>query len=212
MANLRLSIFYKLLKPFSDRHREKRMQMFFSFLSGCHVINPRILDLGGDPIIWGFVSKPLEITILNLPGVVNHAKNTIHSIKYLEGDACDVAQFSDNAFDIVFSNSVIEHVGDHLNQERFAQEVHRLAKYHWVQTPSKYFPIEAHCGMPFWWYWPTSLRKFFISRWRQKLPNWTEMIEGTTVLSKMRLQELFPSSKIKIERTLGFIKSYIAHN
>ena len=210
--HLRLNFFYKLLKPFSDKYRANRMQRLTDFLAERELSHPRILDLGGQPGIWAFVERPLEITILNLPGIIVPAEQTIHTIEYVEGDACNVSQYEDGSFDLVFSNSVIEHVGDDINQERFAKEVYRLAKYHWIQTPSKYFPIEAHCGMPFWWFWPQVLRQSFIMRWKEKTPKWTEMVEGTRVLSKQRLKELFPNSQINTEWSLGFIKSYIAHN
>ncbi|NJK36721.1 MAG: class I SAM-dependent methyltransferase [Oscillatoriales cyanobacterium RM1_1_9] len=45
----------------------------------------------------------------------------------LEGDACEVLDFSDNSFDLVFSNSVIEHVGSLERQTVFAQNVQRLS-------------------------------------------------------------------------------------
>ena len=212
LKHLRLNFFYKLLKPFSDKHRANRMRKFSDFLTQCNLSNPRILDLGGQPGIWAFVDRPLNITILNLPGITVPTEQTIHTIEYVEGDACNVSQYGEASFDIVFSNSVIEHVGDDLNQERFAKEVHRLARYYWIQTPSKYFPIEAHCGMPFWWFWPKWLRAAFILRWREKTPKWTEMVEGTRVLSKQRMKELFPRSEITTERAIGFVKSYIAHN
>ncbi len=72
------------------------------------------------------------------------------------------------------------------------------------------FPIEAHCGMPFWWLYPESLRQYFISRWRRKLPAWTEMIEGTRVLGTNQLQALFPNATVTTERLLGVPKSYVA--
>lgn len=199
-----------MLGPFSDRRRRKRMEMFTCFLADCGIKNPRILDLGGQPEIWENMMQPVEITIINLPGIVVEKDVSIHEITYIEGDACNVDQYKDNSFDIVFSNSVIEHVGDVSKQQDFAKEVHRLAQYFWIQTPSKYFPLEAHCGMPFWWYWPKSLRQRIIKRWSKKLPAWTEMVEGTTVLSREQMEELFPSAIIKTERTFGFVKSYIA--
>jgi Methyltransferase domain len=212
LAHFRLHNFYRWLKPFSEKHRAQRMQKFLEFLGSCQVNNPKILDLGGHPTIWEFINIPLDITILNLPGHIVHSECAIHHLTYVEGDACNVSEYKDISFDLVFSNSVIEHVGGDTNQEKFAHEVQRLAKYHWVQTPSKYFPIEAHCGMPFWWFWPESLRRAFIARWRLKTPKWTEMVEGTTVLTKQRIQKLFPDSEIFTEKSFGFTKSYIAHS
>ena len=133
-----------------------------------------ILDLGGLPGIWQSVSERLDLTLLNLPGSVDRDLSSHHTIRYVEGDACCVAEFGERAFDTVFSNSVIEHVGSVENQEAFAAEVRRLGKSYWVQTPAKWFPIEAHCGMPLWWFYPHWLRNRLLKSWRRKLPEWTK--------------------------------------
>jgi hypothetical protein len=112
--------------------------------------NSNILDLGGQPMIWSSVKVRLNITILNLPGMAQQHYASHHNLTYVEGDACHVTRFADESFDLVFSNSVIEHVGDEGKQAQFANEVRRLGRSYWVQTPSKYFPVEAHTGMPFW--------------------------------------------------------------
>jgi len=50
--------------------------------------------------------------------------------------------FRDGSFDIVFSNSVIEHISSPEDQQRFADEVRRTGRAYWVQTPDYRFPIE----------------------------------------------------------------------
>jgi hypothetical protein len=170
-----------------------------------------VLDLGGQPMIWDSVPTQLELTILNRPGVARKNAASLHKIRYVEGDACKVEGLEEQSFDCIFSNSVIEHVGGPYRQAEFAREVRRLGKSYWVQTPSKWFPIEAHCGMPFWWFYPAKLRNYFISRWRQNLPVWTEMVAETTVLTKADLRRLFPEATILVERFLGIPKSYVAY-
>ena len=171
----------------------------------------KILDLGGQPSIWDFINTPLDITCLNLPGIATVAHTTHHQITYVEGDACSMPHYAFGDFDLVFSNSVIEHVGCHEKRLQFANEVLRLSSKYWIQTPSKYYPIEAHCGMPLWWFYPQSLRSYFISKWKKKLPDWTEMVETTTFVSSSELQNIFPSSTIKYEWVL-FPKSLIAYS
>lgn len=205
---LRVKVFTGLMRPFAARSRMKRMRMFGGLMGVAEGMP--VLDLGGQPMIWDSLPLRLDITILNLPGVAETATASHHSIRYVEGDACEVVGFDDKQFDIVFSNSVIEHVGPAHKQAGFAREVRRLGKAYWVQTPSKWFPIEAHCGMPFWWFYPPGLRRYFIARWRRKLPAWTEMVEATRVLTKADLQRLFPEATIRVERVLGIPKSYIA--
>ena len=170
-----------------------------------------IIDLGGLPKIWDAIPQALRLTILNLPGAAAVDAKSHHKISYVEGDACQVSEFGDRAFDTVFSNSVIEHVGAADKRAAFAHEVRRLGKAYWVQTPSRWFPIEAHCGMPFWWFYPASARRYFIERWRKKIPNWARMVEETTVLTKSEMRTLFPEAKILVERKYGMPKSYIAY-
>ncbi len=185
------------------------MKEFLSLMS----VRPgtTVLDLGGHPNSWDAVPYPLEITILNLPGRIQPVERTHHTVSYVEGDACEVDGVRDGEFEIVFSNSVIEHVGSDDRQRAFASEVRRVGRKFWVQTPSKWFPIEAHCGMPFWWFYPEYLRRAFLRGWRKKLPAWTEAIENTRVLTRRQLIDLFPEAKIKVERFAGLSKSYVVY-
>jgi len=206
----RFDTFRRFLGPFSQKMRSARMRRLESALR----LEPdmRILDLGGQPDIWNHVETPLNITILNLPGVAAPAPAASkHQFAFVEGDACNVSSCADNSFEVVFSNSVIEHVGDEAKQQAFASEVRRLAAKYWVQTPSIWFPIEAHTGMPFWFFMPEALRNRFIRDWEKKLPDWTEMVKGTTVLSKRQMQDYFPDGEILTERKFGFPKSYIVY-
>jgi len=206
---LRVHTFYAVMRPFSARARQRRMQLFARLMRAA--AGTSILDLGGEPEFWNSFGARLEIIVLNLPGIAKTEVSSHHAMRCIVGDACNVVGFADRQFDIAFSNSVIEHVGPAAKQEAFAHEVRRLGKSYWVQTPSRWFPIEAHCGMPFWWFYPAVVRKFFLERWRRKLPSWTEMVEGTTVLARRDLKRLFPEATIVIERFCGIPKSYIAY-
>ena len=58
-------------------------------------------------------------------------------------------EFTTGEFDVVFSNSVIEHVGDFDDQRRMADEVRRVGRRFFVQTPNRWFPLEVHTRLPF---------------------------------------------------------------
>ncbi|MDJ0662243.1 MAG: class I SAM-dependent methyltransferase [Crocosphaera sp.] len=177
-----MSLFQEIIKPYSGM---------------------KVLDVGGTPSIWDYIETPLQITCLNLPSPKPQPKyESHHSIKLVDGDGCNMQEFNSGDFDLIFSNSVIEHVGDIDKQEQFAKEILRLSGKsgnYWVQTPCKVFPIEAHTGMLFWWYYPDSVRKYFISRWSQKLPAWTEMVKHTTIIHKETLESLFPNGSMITE-------------
>jgi hypothetical protein len=210
--HLRLKLFYQFMHPYAARKRRQRSQWFVDVMNIQRNMN--IIDLGGSPTIWEHISVPLNITLVNIQYEDNdrlHAERIRqHKFQFIQGDACRV-KFQSNSFDLAFSNSVIEHVGDEHKRAAFAGEIRRLAARYWVQTPSKYFPIEAHTGMPFWWYYPEGLRSTLKQKWSETIPEWTKMIEGTTVLEWQELQRLLPESRILTERTFGIAKSYIAY-
>lgn len=200
----------KLKDPFSRQQRRKRMDLFIQKmgLRG----GERILDMGGVASFWQDCPLPLEITIINLPGSgLYDNPNPIHTVTYVEGDACNMPFIANMSYDIAFSNSVIEHVGPACNQLAFAREVQRVAPRYWVQTPSIWFPIEAHTYMPFWWAYPEPIKQGLIARWKRKLPAWTEMIEGTTVIKRSAFQQMFPKAAIWTEYFSGFPKSYVVY-
>lgn len=170
-----------------------------------------ILDVGGRPEIWSSVPETLNITFLNLPGEAGAEVPTHHRATFVEGDGCSMPQFSSQSFDIVFSNSVIEHVGPFERQRAFAEEVKRIGRAYWVQTPAIWFPIEAHTGMPLWWFYPQGLRDFFFDRWRPSLPAWTESMRDTRIVTLDTLKGLFASSSLWIERFAGIPKSYAVY-
>lgn len=205
---LRLKAFQAVLGPFSARQRERRMRLLSETVELRDGLS--VLDLGGQPHIWASIPQRLDITIVNLDGIADTDHGTHHNIRYLVGDACALEGVDDRSYDLVFSNSVIEHVGDADKRKAFAAEVLKRGLPYWVQTPSIFFPIEPHCGMPLWWLYPKALKRKMIERWRVTLPVWTEMVEGTTVVSKRELSELFGGARIETERFLGWPKSYIA--
>lgn len=69
--------------------------------------------------MMGFVNEPdIHITLLNLYPVQTKYPNFTSVV----GDGTDLKQFGDGEFDVVFSNSVIEHVGTFANQQRMSQQ------------------------------------------------------------------------------------------
>jgi trans-aconitate methyltransferase len=171
----------------------------------------RIIDLGGTPWMWELIDHDFDVTLVNLTNefAANLPDKTCYH--YVEGDATNLRdQYADNHFDVVFSNSVIEHVGDAAHQASFASEVKRLAPAYWIQTPSDHFPIEPHTHIPYYFKLPKAVTDRLIKSWRKELPVWTEMIEGTTVLPRKRMVELFPEASMFTERKFGFEKSYAA--
>lgn len=87
------------------------------------------------------------------------------SIPYVRGDATELP-FEDGAFDVVYSNAVIEHVGGHEAQRRFVAEALRVAPRVFVTTPNRWFPVEVHTRLPLvhWLPEPIAHRAYELAR------------------------------------------------
>lgn len=195
-------------QSFVQNWRTQRLLTFLSFVKPPK--QAKIIDLGGSSYMWDLLDHDFEITIVNLPdGLKEDKALSCSRYNHVAGDATDLRSiFADKSFDLVYSNSVIEHVGDAEKQRAFANEVHRLADAYWIQTPSIHFPIEIHTAVPFYWQLPQGKRDRLIQSWETKLPAWTEMIKELRVLTKAQMQELFPDANIYIERKFLLEKSY----
>ena len=206
MTSMHRNLFWSLKEKIQPSLRTKRMKKFISLFS--LQANMRICDLGGATGIWDYVLVPLDITIVNLPNFpVVERPQTRHRFTLICGDATHLPELADNSFDLVFSNSVIEHVGDASQRYKFATEARRLAPSYFVQTPSIWFPLEPHSGVPFSWFLPRGVRALMHRNWAKSVPGWNEMIEGTTVISVQELKRLFPDGDLLVERWFGFPKS-----
>jgi hypothetical protein len=166
----------------------------------------RILDLGGTPDLWTRFPNDFRITMVNLKAPADAVPTK--QLEFVEGDATDLGRlFADRTFDVVFSNSVIEHVGGATKRAAFVREVKRHAPAYWVQTPSQYFPIEPHSGVPFFFQLPSTLRDKKIAKWAETMPEWTDMIRGTVSVPRREMAALFDGDPHYIERVFGIAKS-----
>lgn len=143
--------------------RARRFELFLRELKPS--LTQTLLDVGGYPGTW--TDHPMavgQIDCLNVHKVGWNAQSApSHRIRMLLGDGCRLTM-PDKSYDIVFSNSVIEHVGDWNSQVAFAAEVRRVGNGLWVQTPAREFPIEPHYLAPFIHYLPQSVQKRVV-RW-----------------------------------------------
>jgi hypothetical protein len=135
----------------------------------------------------------------------------------MAGDARDLRSLSDMSFDLVHSNSVIEHVGRWADMEAMAHEVRRLAPGYFVQTPYFWFPIEPHCRTAFFHWMPESTRVSMLMRrprghWAKaaNVRDAMRQIQSATLLDYRMLATLFPDARIHRERFLGLTKSLVA--
>ncbi len=202
------------------RFRAKRQADFEVFFFRTFSKNEpiRILDLGGTAYFWEKSNIPdlpnVSITLLNL-----YLETSKHPhIETIMGDATELIDFKANEFDLVFSNSVIEHLYTKANQQKMATEIQRVGKYYFIQTPNKHFPVEAHYALPFAQYMPKSWVYFILTQTKlSRLQKWEkdaakQYLEEIRLITEPEMKDLFPNSLIYKEKLMGLIKSISAHN
>lgn len=180
-----------------------------------------IIDLGGTKQYWGIVSNQylvehnVTITIVNLSD--NIASENQGVFKFVEGDACKLNHFQDKSFDIAHSNSVVEHVGDWVRMIKFAEELKRVSRLYFCQTPNYWFPIEPHCLTPFFHWIPKPTRLWLVGRFQ--LGHWDKassisdavyIVESARLLNRKMFRALFSDADIVTERYFCLPKSFIA--
>jgi hypothetical protein len=153
------------------------------------------------------------VTLLNIAHQPTSGSRFLSAI----GDARAMPEYGNGAFDVVFSNSVIEHVGDYESQRRMANEIQRIGKRYFVQTPNKRFPIEPHFLFPFFQYLPVSVRAWMVNRfdigWYRRIRNKDAAraeVESIQLLTRNRFASLFPGAIIHEEKLALLTKSFVA--
>jgi hypothetical protein len=205
-----------------SRLRRKRIGPLLGIIAGVALRNGRcsILDVGGTRDYWQIVPEEfwrrhdVSVVIANInPARVGRPEGPF---TYARADGCDLP-YSDKSFDILHSNSVIEHVGDWDRQVAFSREADRVGVGYFVQTPNYWFPWEPHFGMAGFQFLPTPLQvSLIMSRkrgWQQRTATVAEAmqsIESCRLLDERRFRALFPGAELVRERFAGLTKSLIA--
>jgi hypothetical protein len=199
----------------SHRMREQRFRMFKEACA--RLSRPlRILDIGGTTEFWeqrGWADRDdVSVTLVNLTAGEQRHDN----IRPLVGDAADLADHADGAYDLAFSNSVIEHLFTYEKQAAMAREVRRVARAYWVQTPNFWFPMEPHFLVPGWHWMPESARVAVLRRrgvgWMGRCPDpefARQIVREVRLMRRDELAALFPDGVIVPEKFGGMVKSWI---
>ena len=182
----------------------------------------KILDIGGTYNFWLVWKQEIDwqnvkITCVNLDPTHGQTGRGEIPIEMKKGNGCSLPNIADNEFDIVFSNSVIEHVGLWDRMMDMAGEIRRIAPRYLVQTPSFWFPFEPHARTPLLHWMPESLAYRIVMA--RKCGFWdrqdtvaaaTLTVQSAKLLDYRQMQALFPDANIIRERFLGLTKSFLA--
>jgi SAM-dependent methyltransferase len=205
---------HDIYRRVSPLFRKRRFDRFLQALSP--QAEDRILDVGGYPGNWQGVAIESRLTILNLHEISIAAKGLADRYELVVGDGTKLI-YADKTFDIVFSNSVIEHLGTSEKQKAFAAEVRRVGKKLWIQTPARCFLIEPHLIAPLVHFFPKAIQRRLIRHctvWGWLKKPTAQQVEAflseVRLLSRREMVELFPDCEIIAEKVLGLTKSYVA--
>ncbi len=178
----------------------------------------RILDVGGEAVYWDIAKdylsqRNVHVTLLNL--VKENAPSPQFSS--VKGDATRLGDVADMTYDLVHSNSVIEHVGNWQAMMAMAHHVRRLAPRYFVQTPNFWFPIEPHVRAPFFHWLPEQVRCRILMNFdigfaprRQTVDHAMRDVQSMALLDRRQFAALFPDAQMHVERVLGLPKSLMA--
>ncbi|NJR50883.1 MAG: class I SAM-dependent methyltransferase [Leptolyngbyaceae cyanobacterium CSU_1_3] len=213
----------KLSNSLASKLRKRRFLLFRSLFSTVKM-PLKIVDIGGRKTIWeregfcDYAPEEVEILVTNIEACDLEEGQPHSNIKTMVADATDMNQFGDEAFDIVYSNSVIEHLSTYENQSRMADEVQRLGKRYFLQTPNRNFPIEPHFLFPFFQFLPFDLRVWMLTHfpvgWCPKIADRQaaiDLLKTFRLMTKQELLILFPNATLYEEKFLGLTKSFVVY-
>ena len=207
----------KFLHKMEVNARRRRSQLLFRLLTASR--SPcTVLDVGGTVEYWRTVEVPAglieRIVLLN-----TSEQQAAAPFEAVVGDARDLSRFKDKEFDVVFSNSVLGHVGSFEDQCRAASEMRRVGRHYFVQTPNHGFPIDWRTLVPFFHFLPVRAQAWCFERFPVGAYSRASCsADAWNLASRVRnvrgseLGRLFPSATVVKERMLGFTKSFMVHN
>ena len=225
-----MSAISNLALRFSQNARKKRADVFRRHFS----VNKRtrILDIGSEDgsnilgVLEGTGHDPVNVFIADIDRNAVERGAERYGYNAVVIDETGALPFGSDSFDIVYCSSVIEHVTvphdeiwEHKNgsvfreiafkhQRLFADEIRRVGKNYFVQTPAAGFPIESHTWLPLAGYLP---RRALLPTMKLANHVWPKAsIPDFNLLNEKDLMQLFPDARILRESSLGLTKSLMA--
>ena len=223
-------LFKGLVLHQSQKWHARRFQLLLTVLQRATSPIRSIVDLGGGNgaymAAYAHLLPEVEIIVADIDEVALAKAHSCYGFKTVKLQEHGPLPFQDQECDLIFCNSVIEHITIPKNevwdfvddntfrnlsrkhQTFFAAEIMRTARTYFVQTPHRAFPLESHTWLPFVQYLPRrSLIRLLRNtnrRWlKQTAPDWH-------LLDREEMEAIFPDAKVITERVLGMPKSLIA--
>lgn len=208
-------LIWKLTKAPTVRSRRRKFDLFLGEMKPS--AQTRVLDVGAACIASGqraenfleeWYAHPHNITALVM-GDIRAFQARYPKTRVVTGNGLNLP-FADKEFDIVFSNAVIEHVGNRQAQKQFVAECLRVGKRVFLTTPAREFPLESHTMIPFVHWLPIAWRNAIYRTFGRRNEGTPDAL---TLLSARSFLALFPQEvKVQIvrQRLLGITSVVIA--
>ena len=200
------------------RARRDRHLLFVELLS--KIERPlKILDVGGVYDYWQHIDVAslgdVRFVLLNL-----FPQDELPSSFSAElGDARELSRYADQEFDVVFSNSVLGHVGGFADQMRMAREIRRVGMRYLVQHSKSRLPHRLADPVPCFHFLPVRMqawcfRQCSVGTYRRVTDRDSSLELASCIrnIRKSELSLLFPNSVVLCERYLGMTKSFMIHS
>ena len=182
----------KLTQPIHSRLRAGRCRIAIDLMQP--VSSMSLLDVGGSPGVGSefdtLRSLFAHVTVVNTGDT--HPTDSSGNVEYQVANGCALP-FGDKSFDWVFSNAVLEHVGNRPHQEQFCSEMQRVARVgYFLSTPNRDFFLDPHTYLPFYHLLPVAMQRIAIHMSLGHMQQW----ELLRMLSAEELRTMFPSARI----------------
>lgn len=180
MGRLKQVVRKSVLK-YSFRNRQRKAADILQWMADQHVKDVLFVGAMGDeyasnPVCAnaGIVENSIAARYPIKMGINIDPANTTYP--FMIADARDMP-FDDDYVDFALANAIIEHVGQHAEQQKMVDEMTRVARTWVITTPNKWFPVESHTAVLFLHWFPF---------WAKKRPQFTRL------LSRREFAELLP--------------------
>ncbi len=210
-----------LFARLSNISRKRKLELFYKVMKPTS--QTKVLDVGaginpdGDRGLQLIDSYPWKngLSAINIsPEPISRMRQYYPEVEAIVGNALDLP-WPDKYFDAVYSNAVIEHVGDFEAQKKMAAEIMRVGKRWFVTSPNRWYPFEFHMRLPFVTWLPGkshlwAARIVSYSHAHKKYMFGKKHYDGLRLLTARQLKCCFPDSKIIKQRVTFMAETLIA--
>lgn len=207
--------------------RSVRGQKFRAFIAA--LPRPlRIIDVGGTARFWeAWKIRPddlMDIVLINSHAIDRDESDYILSDTFIHAwrrDALSLTVEELREFDVIFSNSFVEHLLSGAEQSHIADLIVASGRGYFIQTPNKFAPIDPHFPnlcVPFFATYPRALQARLLcisalgsGERASSLRAARERMAYYNLLGRRDMCRLFPTAVIEMERPFGVPMSILAY-